>query len=97
LIPRRDVTWRNAFSRAFYSWLADKAQIDVFKKSFMVTFSLFADGNLAIAQAVRMMEAPTMVLVTQSNKVLTSHSGAIRDFDELLKDLRENLKKQKGQ
>ena len=35
-----------------------------------------------------------MVLVTNSGKVLTSHSGVIQDFDGLLKDLRENHKKQ---
>jgi peroxiredoxin len=72
----------------------DKTQIDAFKKSFKVPFPLFSDENLAIAQAVGVMETPTMVLVTHSGKVLTSHSGVIQDFDGLLKDLRENHKKQ---
>jgi peroxiredoxin len=72
----------------------DKTQIDAFKKGFKVPFPLFPDENLAIAQAVGVMETPTMVLVTHSGKVLTSHSGVIRDFDGLLKDLRENHKKQ---
>ena len=49
---------------------------------------------MAIAQAVEVTETPTMVLVTHSGKVLWSHSGVIEDFDGLLKDLRENLKKQ---
>jgi hypothetical protein len=49
---------------------------------------------LSIAQAVGVKETLTMVLVTQSDKMLTSHNGVIRDFDGLLKDLRENHKKQ---
>jgi peroxiredoxin len=72
----------------------DKMQIDAFKKSFKVPFPLFPDENLAIAQAVGAKETPTMVLVTNSGKVLASHSGEIRDFDGLLKELRENQKKQ---
>ncbi len=72
----------------------DQAQIDAFKKNFKVPFPLFPDENLAIAQAVGVMETPTMILVTPSGMVLTSHSGVIRDFDGLLKDLRKNHKKQ---
>jgi len=72
----------------------DKTQIDAFKKSFKVSFPLIHDENMAIAQAVKVMETPTMVLVTHSGNVIWSHSGVIRDFDGLLKDLNENLKKQ---
>jgi peroxiredoxin len=72
----------------------DKTQTGAFKKSFKVPFPLFPDEDLAIAQAVGMMETPTMVLVAQSGKVLWSHSGVIQDFDGVLKDLRENHKKQ---
>ena len=64
------------------------------RRSFKVPFPLFPDENLAIARAVGVEETPTMVLVTHSGKVLKSYSGVIRDFDGLLKDLRENLKKQ---
>ena len=39
-------------------------------------------------------ETPTMVLVTNSGKVLASHGGVIEDFDGLLKELRENHKTQ---
>jgi hypothetical protein len=55
---------------------------------------LIPDESLAIAQAVGVKETPTMVLVTHSGNVLWSNSGVIKDFDGLLKDLRENLKKQ---
>jgi len=72
----------------------DKTQIDAFKKGFKVPFPLFPDESLAIAQAVGVSETPTMVLVSHSGKVLTSHSGEIQDFDGLLKDLRKNLKAQ---
>ena len=72
----------------------DKTQIDAFKKTFKVSFPLIPDENMAIAQAVEVKETPTMVLVTHSGNVLWSHSGVIQDFDGLLKDLRENLKKQ---
>jgi len=72
----------------------DKVQIDAFKKSFKVPFPLFPDESLAIARAVGVKETPTMVLVTHSGKVVKSYSGVIQDFDGLLKDLRENLKKQ---
>ncbi len=72
----------------------DKVQIDAFKKSFKVPFPLFPDKSLAIARAVGVKETPTMVLVTHSGKVVKIYSGVIQDFDGLLKDLRENLKKQ---
>jgi hypothetical protein len=68
--------------------------IDAFKKSFNVPFPLFADGNLAITQAVGVTETPSIFLVTHSGKVLTSYSGVIQDFDGLLRDPRENHKRQ---
>jgi peroxiredoxin len=71
-----------------------KSETDAYKKSFKVPFPLFPDENLAIAQAVGVMETPTMVLVTHSGKVLTSHSGVIKDFDGFLRELREIHKKQ---
>jgi peroxiredoxin len=71
----------------------NKTQTDAFKKSFKVVFPLVPDENMDIAQTVEVMETPTMVLVTRSGKVLWSHSGAIRDFDGLLKDLRKIHKK----
>jgi peroxiredoxin len=71
-----------------------KSETDAYKKSFKVPFPLFPDENLAIAQAVGVMETPTMVLTTPSGKVLWSHGGVIQDFDGLLKVLRENHKKQ---
>jgi len=70
-----------------------KTQIDAFKKSFRVPFPLFPDANLAIAKALGVMETPTMIPATPSGKMLWGHSGMIRDFDGLLKVLRDNHKK----
>ena len=72
----------------------DKIKTDAFRTNFKVQFPLIPDEHYSIALTVKVKETPTMVLVTQSGKVLWSHSGEIRDFDGLLKDLRENLKKQ---
>lgn len=71
-----------------------KTQIDAFRKSFRVPFPLFPDEKLVIAEALGVMETPTMILATPGGKVLWSHGGAIGDFDGLLQVLRENLKKQ---
>lgn len=71
-----------------------KTQTGAFKKSFKVLFPVLPDENLAIAQAVQLKKTPTMVLVTRSGKVLWSLSGEIKDFDGVLKDLRENHEKQ---
>ena len=72
----------------------EKTEIDAFKKSAKVSFPLIQDENYAVVQAVEVTETPTMVLVTREGKVLWSHSGVIKDFDGLLKDVRENIKKQ---
>lgn len=72
----------------------NKTQVDAFKKSFKVPFPIFPDEQLAIAGAVEVMQTPTMILVTNNGKVLTSHSGVIQDFDGYLKELREIHKKQ---
>jgi len=72
----------------------NKTQVDAYKKNFKVPFPIFPDEELAIAASVEVMATPTMVLVTNDGKVLTSHSGVIQDFDGLLKELREIQKKQ---
>ncbi len=72
----------------------DKTQTGAFEKSFKIPFPLFPDENWTIAQAVGVMETPTMVLVTHSGKVLWSHSGVIKDYDGLLRVLKENHRKQ---
>ena len=71
-----------------------KTETDAYRKSFKVPFPIFPDEESDIGNAVQVSETPTVVLVSNSGKVLTSHSGVIQDFDGVLKDLRENHKKQ---
>lgn len=72
----------------------DQTQAEAFRKNFKVPFPIFPDESMAIAGTVEVMTTPTMILVTKSGKVLTSHSGVIQDFDGFLKELREINKKQ---
>ncbi|MEN6441453.1 MAG: TlpA disulfide reductase family protein [Syntrophobacter sp.] len=72
----------------------DKEQIDAFRKNFKVAFPLIPDQDLAITHAVGATQTPTMILVSSSGKVLMSHIGIIQDFDGLLRDLREQHRKQ---
>lgn len=72
----------------------NKTQADAFKKNFKVPFPIFPDEQLAIAGAVEVADTPTMLLVTTGGKVLSSHAGAIQNFDAFLKELREINKKQ---
>jgi peroxiredoxin len=71
-----------------------KAETDAYKKRFKVPFPVIPDEESEILNAVQVSATPTMVLVSNSGKVLTSHSGVIKDFDGLLKELREIHKKQ---
>ena len=72
----------------------NKKQTDAFRKNFKVLFPLIPDEHYAIALTVKVTKTPTMALVTSSGKVVWSHIGVIQDFDGLLRELRENLKKQ---
>ena len=71
-----------------------KRETGAYQKSFKVPFPLFPDEQSDIGSAVQVSETPTLVLVSNNGKVLTSHSGVIKDFDGLLKELREIHKKQ---
>ncbi|MGA2939297.1 MAG: TlpA disulfide reductase family protein [Syntrophobacteraceae bacterium] len=71
----------------------NKKQADAFRKNFKVAFPLIPDEHYGIGLTVKVSHTPTMVLVTSSGKVLWSHIGEISDFDGLLRELRENLKK----
>ncbi len=71
-----------------------KASTDAFRKNFKVPFPLIPDEHYSIALTVKVSKVPTIVLVTRGGKVLWSHTGEIRDSDGLLKELREDLKKQ---
>jgi hypothetical protein len=72
----------------------DKKQVDAFKTQFRTAFPIFPDKEGEIYVIVGKPNTPTMVMTTPGGKVLMSHEGLIKDFDGLLKELREIQKKQ---
>ena len=72
----------------------DQKQIDAFKTQFKTAFPIFPDKEGVIYVAVGKPDTPTMVMTTPGGKVLMSHGGLIKDFDGLLKELRDIQKKQ---
>jgi thiol-disulfide isomerase/thioredoxin len=73
----------------------NKKEADAFKKGFKIPFPLFPDEGMAISASMEGVETPTLMLVqAQSGKVLGGHEGIISDFDAVVKDMREILKKQ---
>lgn len=71
-----------------------KTETDAYRKSYKVPFPVIPDEESDILNAVQVSETPTIVLVSNNGKVLTSHRGVIQDFDGFLKELREIHKKQ---
>jgi hypothetical protein len=69
-------------------------KLEVYKTSFRVPFPLFPDEKGDVFMVVGKPGTPTMVLATTGGKVLISHVGLIEDFDGLVKEIREILKKQ---
>ena len=72
----------------------DKKQVDAYKTQFKAAFPIFPDKEGTIYVAAGKPNTPTMVVTTTGGKVLWSHGGLIKDFDALLKELREIQKKQ---
>lgn len=72
----------------------NKTEMDAFKKNFKVPFPMFPDEQLNIAGTFEIMETPTIVVMSNKGKVLTSHGGVIKDFDGFLKELRSIHKNQ---
>jgi hypothetical protein len=72
----------------------DKKQVDAYKTQFKTAFPIFPDKEGEIYVAAGKPNTPTMVVVTPGGKVLMSHGGEIKNFDGLLKELREIQEKQ---
>jgi hypothetical protein len=72
----------------------DKTQVDAFKKGAKASFPILSDDTLAIGAAVEVPGTPTMIMVSNSGRILYSHVGVIKDFDALLKEMRGILKTQ---
>jgi peroxiredoxin len=73
---------------------SDRSEVDAFRKNFKVPFPLFIDEDFAISVAMGGVDTPTtMILATSNGRVLADHIGVIRDFEDLLKELRTIHKK----
>ena len=69
-------------------------QLEAFKKTYRAQFPLIADQKGEIWSSLGKPPTPTMIIATPAGKVLTSHTGVIKDFDAFLKEIRELHKKQ---
>ncbi len=72
----------------------EKTEIEAFKKSSKAAFPIFADEKFAVAEVVEVTMTPTMVIVGNDGKTLSTHLGPIKDFDAFLKELRGYYKTQ---
>jgi hypothetical protein len=71
-----------------------KKDADALKSKFQVPFPIFPDQSAELWTVLGKPSTPTMVLTTKRGKVLMSHEGIIRNFETLLKEIREIHKKQ---
>jgi len=69
-------------------------QLEAFKTKFRVQFPLFPEQTGEIHSAIGAPPTPAMIVATPAGKVLMTHGGVIKDFDALLKEIRELHKKQ---
>lgn len=69
-------------------------QLEAFRKTQRVQFPLIADQKGEIWSSLQKPGTPTMIIATPSGKVLTSHTGLIKDFDAFLKEIRDLHQKQ---
>jgi peroxiredoxin len=69
-------------------------QINAYKKQLRVSFPLLSDKEGKVFQAWKLQGVPYMLVVNKEGKVLMSHGGAMKDFDETLKEIREIHKQQ---
>jgi peroxiredoxin len=74
--------------------LDKKMRVDDFKTKFKVPFPLFPDEQKKIYSALKQPVVPSVMLVTSAGKVLMKHNGLIKDFDGIVKKVREIYEKQ---
>lgn len=68
-------------------------QLDAFKTKFRAQYPLIPDSEGKAYTALGGAATPFMVVATPQGKVLMNHVGVIKDFDGLLKEIRELHKK----
>jgi len=59
-------------------------EISVYKEKLHVTFPLFTDPDFTIHKQLGEPRTPFLILVSSKGRVLLTHSGEIKDFDEFL-------------
>lgn len=69
-------------------------QLEAFKTKYRAQFPLFPDQKGEIHSALKAPPTPAMIVATPAGKVLTTHSGVIKDFDAFLQEIRDLHKKQ---
>jgi peroxiredoxin len=69
-------------------------ELGIFQKTFKVEFPLFADPNNEIQDRVKtkIKFVPLLVLLDNKGTVLMEHTGAIKDFDDLMSKIRKKYK-----
>jgi hypothetical protein len=72
----------------------NKLQVNDFRAKFKVPFPIFPDEKMKIYSVVKQPVVPSIMLVTGGGKVLMKHNGLIKDFDGIVKKIREIYQKQ---
>ncbi len=67
----------------------DYKQLQVYKTSFNVKFPLFPDSDNAIFDKLGDPKVPFFMVINNSRKVLMTHSGPIKDLDELFRQIKK--------
>jgi peroxiredoxin len=75
--------------------LADESkQVAAYKKKFRVSFPAVLDKDYEVFQTLGVPRTPYLIVTNKEGKVLMSHGGVIKDFDQMLKQIREILQQQ---
>ncbi len=71
-----------------------KTEVEAYKRTFKTPFPILLDEDMAISASMDGVPTPTtMIVSTESAKVLYSHTGVIEDPDRFIKQLRALHKK----
>ena len=72
----------------------NQREVVAYKTRFRVPFPLFPDSHFQIHKKFGEPRTPFTVLVTNSGKVLMTHSGIVKDLDKFLSEIRKVHKQQ---
>jgi len=67
----------------------ERAEVEAYKKKFKTPFPILLDQDAAISASMEGVPTPTtMIVSTESGRVLYSHTGVIQDPDKFIKQLK---------